>query len=243
MDGGQNNLAIGQFNLGGWGTGNGSPRGNLSIVKEDSDTNTRLSGAVFKFTHKVFSSESFVLKTDENGQAFKKDVIAGVYDVEEIVVPNGYVGMDKKEVLIVFNDQREVELKFKNDAIPFDLSVSKTWIDDEGNQIHPQIPIVFKLFADGELIRQVVMPKNQYKLTFVGLKKFNVDGELIDYKLYEEAIKGYESSIDYHQENQLFNVVNSLIPLEINDPLYPNEEVVPEETVEDLEIEEVTPVV
>ncbi len=87
------------------------------------------------------------------------------------------------------------------------IDVTKTW-DDANNQdnIRPE-SITVRLFAGTtEIDSKTITKDNDWKYTFVDLQKYDEDGAEIVYTIKEDAIEGYETSIDG------FNITNIHTP-------------------------------
>ena len=76
-------------------------------------------------------------------------------------------------------------------------TINKNWLDNENNDnIRPE-SIKVSLYANGELLEQVTITQNDnWTYTFEELPRY-ADGELIEYTIVEDEIKGYSTTIDY----------------------------------------------
>ena len=76
-------------------------------------------------------------------------------------------------------------------------TINKEWLDDEDNDgIRPD-SINVSLLANGKIIEKIVISKeNNWTYTFENLPRYS-NGEIIEYTIIEDELKGYTPSIDY----------------------------------------------
>ncbi|SFE40787.1 Collagen binding domain-containing protein [Peptostreptococcaceae bacterium pGA-8] len=190
------------------GNGVGEKPGRIKIVKIDQDNNTiRLKNAEFKVTSKE-TGESFIVVTDENGEAYTDLVKAGQYDVEEIIAPYGYVKEDKTYTVAVISDQLSEQV-FTNKKAETEVSVVKKWIGKTGTAA------TIRLLADGkELDRVTLTAATGWSHIFKNLPKFDrADGHEIKYTITEDKIDNYAAKITGDAKSG-FTVENRYIPPE-----------------------------
>ena len=90
------------------------------------------------------------------------------------------------------------------------VSGTKTWVDDNDRDgIRPE-SITINLLADGEVLDTIEVTEAEgWAWTFTDLYKFRDGGVEIVYTITEEAVEGYETTIDG------FNVTNTHAPAQI----------------------------
>jgi len=78
-----------------------------------------------------------------------------------------------------------------------ELTVTKSWIDDDNRDgIRPE-NITVRLHADGnEIISSVLSEENDWKCTIEKLPIYSESGALIDYTVTEDTVAGYDALID-----------------------------------------------
>ena len=77
-----------------------------------------------------------------------------------------------------------------------EVSVEKTWKDDNDVNSRP-LSITVNLLANGIEVKDMAVTKDtDWKYTFKDLPKYDDQGKLIVYTITEDAVPGYESSVD-----------------------------------------------
>ena len=117
------------------------------------------------------------------------------YTVEEETVEGYEVSIDGYDITNSYT------------PIVIDISGTKIW-DDADNQdgIRPD-EITLNLLANGvEIASQKVTAEDDWSYTFEGLARYENQGEEIEYTIEEEAVEGYEVSIDG------YDITNSYTP-------------------------------
>lgn len=95
----------------------------LTVIKYDAERTTKLSGATFRVS-KIEDGSSYLDRiTDTNGQFTIENLDPGVYSVQEIEAPSGYVKSDTEYHVELFNG-RNSQLVVTNDKKP-DLRIVK----------------------------------------------------------------------------------------------------------------------
>ncbi|WP_304427845.1 SpaA isopeptide-forming pilin-related protein [uncultured Clostridium sp.] len=89
-------------------------RGNIRIVKTDSDTGAKLAGAVFKLYRKSDNAEIKTVTTNSQGFGNISDVPYGEYYVKEITAPNGYILDSTKKFVNITKDNETYEISAPN---------------------------------------------------------------------------------------------------------------------------------
>ena len=113
-----------------------------------------------------------------------------VYTVEEVDVPEGYtvsVSGDASSGFTVTNTHKTETTE---------VNGSKTWVDDDDRDAIRPESITVNLLADGEVVdTKTVTEADGWKYSFTDLPKYK-DGKEIEYTVSEEAVEGYETTVD-----------------------------------------------
>nr|WP_297999994.1 SpaA isopeptide-forming pilin-related protein [uncultured Anaerotignum sp.] len=126
----------------------------LEIIKVDSKTKEPLANAKFKITKTEDDTVSEYV-TDENGKITIQDLQEGIYTVEEITAPDGYIlDTQHKEIELSAGDSKQ--LVYENTRKP-DLIITKTNVLTE----KPVPNTTFKIEFEGE--NGGVVPLGTYK--------------------------------------------------------------------------------
>ena len=83
-----------------------------------------------------------------------------------------------------------------HEAEKTDITVEKVWVDnDDERGLRPE-SVTINLLANGEKVDSKSVTKaDGWKYTFPGLPKYE-DGKEIEYTVTEEAVEGYETTVD-----------------------------------------------
>ncbi|WP_275532552.1 MSCRAMM family protein [Anaerotignum lactatifermentans] len=126
----------------------------LEIIKVDAKTKEPLANAKFKITKTEDDTVSEYM-TDENGKITIQDLPEGIYTVEEITAPDGYIlDTQHKEIELSAGDSKQ--LVYENTRMP-DLIITKTNALTE----KPVPNTTFKIEFEGE--NGGVVPLGTYK--------------------------------------------------------------------------------
>ena len=126
----------------------------LEIIKVDAKTEEPLANAKFKITKTEDDTVSEYM-TDENGKITIQDLSEGIYTVEEITAPDGYIlDTQHKEIELSAGDSKQ--LIYENTRKP-DLIITKTNVLTE----KPVPNTTFKIEYEGE--NGGVVPLGTYK--------------------------------------------------------------------------------
>lgn len=126
----------------------------LEIIKVDAKTEEPLANAKFKITKTEDDTVSEYM-TDENGRITIQDLPEGIYTVEEITAPDGYIlDTQHKEIELSAGDSKQ--LIYENTRKP-DLIITKTNVLTE----KPVPNTTFKIEYEGE--NSSVVPLGTYK--------------------------------------------------------------------------------
>lgn len=126
----------------------------LEIIKVDAKTEEPLANAKFKITKTEDDTVSEYM-TDENGKITIQDLSEGIYTVEEITAPDGYIlDTQHKEIELSAGDSKQ--LIYENTRKP-DLIITKTNVLTE----KPVPNTTFKIEFEGE--NGGVVPLGTYK--------------------------------------------------------------------------------
>ena len=131
----------------------------LEIIKVDAKTEEPLANAKFKITKTEDDTVSEYM-TDENGKITIQDLPEGIYTVEEITAPDGYIlDTQHKEIELSAGDSKQ--LIYENTRKP-DLIITKTNVLTE----KPVPNTTFKIEYEGE--NGSVVPLGTYKTDETG---------------------------------------------------------------------------
>ena len=194
-------IVEGEFDLGVAGWGQGDQWVKFKMKKVDSVTKEPLAGAKFKLSHKI--DENFTpieFTTDENGEYLHDYPINnGLYVLEELEAPEGYQKMPPQDVRILWDPQgggnQVFEFEIENTLKPINIKGQKEWFDENNDPIESQEDIAVSLFANGEKVRQQILPKGETEFEFKNLPQKDEDGKIIAYTVEEIETEGYTSSI------------------------------------------------
>ncbi|MDN6541571.1 MAG: Cna B-type domain-containing protein, partial [Alkalibacterium sp.] len=194
-------MVEGEFDLGvaGWGQGNKWVK--FKMKKVDSVTKEPLAGAKFKLSHKI--DENFTpieFTTDKNGEyEYDGHINNGLYVLEELEAPKGYEKMEPQDLRIFWDpdggDHQVFEFEVENTLEPISIKGEKEWFDENNEPIESQEDIAVSLYANGEKVRQQILPKGETAFEFKNLPQKDEDGKTIKYTVKEVEVAGYTTSI------------------------------------------------
>ena len=198
---GDTGIVEGEFDLGVAGWGQGDKWVKFKMKKVDSVTKEPLAGVKFRLSHKI--DENFrpiEFTTDENGEYEHNGYINnGLYVLEELEAPEGYQKMPPQDVRILWDPQgggnQVFEFEIENTLKPINIKGQKEWFDEHNKPIASQEDIAVSLFANGEKVRQQILPKGETEFEFKNLPQKDEDGKIIAYTVEEIETEGYTSSI------------------------------------------------
>ncbi len=199
---GDTGIVEGEFDLGVAGWGQGDKCVKFKMKKVDSVTKEPLAEAKFKLSHKI--DENFTpieFTTDENGEYLHDYpyINNGLYVLEELEAPEGYQKMPPQDVRILWDPQgggnQVFEFEIENTLKPINIKGQKEWFDEHNKPIASQEDIAVSLFANGEKVRQQILPKGETEFEFKNLPQKDEDGKIIAYTVEEIETEGYTSSI------------------------------------------------
>ena len=198
---GDTGIVEGEFDLGVAGWGQGDKWVKFKMKKVDSVTKEPLAGVKFRLSHKI--DENFrpiEFTTDENGEYEHNGYINnGLYVLEELEAPEGYQKMPPQDVRILWDPQgggnQVFEFEIENKLKPISIKGEKEWFDENNDPIESQEDIAVSLFANGEKVRQQILPKGETEFEFKNLPQKDEDGKIIAYTVEEIETEGYTSSI------------------------------------------------
>ena len=132
------------------------------------------------------------------------------YDIVEDIVEGYAASYDTNDDTV--DDKKQINTTITNTQT-VDITINKTWDDQDNHDgIRPEY-ITVNIFANGDLIDSIRITKDDnWKKVIEGLLKYK-NGVLITYTIEEETVDGYKTTIDG------FNITNT-------------HEVIPEEHIE-----------
>jgi len=111
-----------------------------------------------------------------------------VYTVQEVSV-EGYTSV------IIGDAATGYVITNTHVAETFEISGSKTWVDDDNASDTRPASITIHLYADGELVKSIkVTEEDDWSWTFTGLPKY-ANGKEITYTITEDAVDGYTTTV------------------------------------------------
>ena len=119
------------------------------------------------------------------------------YNVKEVGVPEGYTPE------VISNKENIYDFTITNTYIPevLDVSVTKSWNDEENLAGFRPKSITVKLLADGEEVKtQELSEENRWYYLFENLPKFK-SGKEIKYTVEEVDVKEYKQNITVDEKN------------------------------------------
>ena len=121
------------------------------------------------------------------------------YTLEEVTV-EGYTTIIEEGSYNITNYHKPETLTY---------TINKEWLDDEDNDgIRPD-SINVSLLANGKIIEKIVISKeNNWTYTFENLPRYS-NGEIIEYTIIEDELKGYTPSIDYGEYDEDNNSITT----------------------------------
>lgn len=214
-------------------------KGQLKVIKQDKETEEPLEGARFKLFDDTGELVGTLI-TDVNGQAITEEIPGGVYTLEEIEAPEGYViDGDPQEITLDFKENNIVEKVIPNNKIEpiiekTEVTVMKVW--EGGPTPRPNIDI--QLYRNGEAYGSpVTLSDGETEYTWADLDLTDENGEAYTYTVDElEISEGYEKSLS---EDNL-TIINTYV--EPEEPAEPEEPEEPEESEEPAEPEVPEPI-
>ncbi|GAA0441455.1 hypothetical protein GCM10008983_18270 [Lentibacillus halophilus] len=177
--------------------------GTVKLIKKDSVTNESLGKAKFKITNQE-TRQTFDLETNSNGVT-GEGVPFGTYSIEEINAPDGYkLTSNIDDFKIEPAKLKEVEVP--NDAV-INVTVDKIWVE-VNDKYRPDAVTVQVKDDDGVVKEKELTTDNDWQHTFNGLRKYDDNGNEIEYKVAEKNLEGYESEIKEPEDNS-YEITNT----------------------------------
>ena len=183
--------------------------------------NTPLSGVEFELSKANGSGGKTIIatpKTDTNGKIAFENMDEGTYYLRELATLDSTYILLSAPIEIVISSDNTVTVNYAVDGLVkvvtdlenntvievlnraqryISVSGSKTWVDYENKwNMRPDF-INVNLLANGNKIdAKKVDSSNGWKYEFSNLPKYNSNGEEIVYKITEDEVKGYTTSIN-----------------------------------------------
>lgn len=153
--------------------------------------------------------------TNEVGLLIIGNLEAGDYFFKEIKAPSNYeiIGDGIYEFSVPNPEEasQPIVLTVKNRPIPMEkinIDVVKKWEDRGQNISHPTITI--KLYDGDQLVKQAQLANGQLEHRFTNLDKYRSDRvTLIEYRVEEEAVVGYQEPVITGNMNDGFTITNT----------------------------------
>lgn len=156
-----------------------APKGQISVSKiwndNDNSADARPEQLVFNYTGPSGVSGQLVLKAEDNWTNLLETAVWGSYTFTEQLPADYTVDQASKTATISIEPgNRNAALSFTNTYVEpkGKLTVSKSWVGDQGNENYRPSTVNIEIFKDGESAGTASLPKsgeNPWKHTFEGL--------------------------------------------------------------------------
>ncbi len=132
-----------------------------------------------------------------SGYEIVDETITVIIDEDGNVTVSGDTGSKEAVIGHVVNVENKPSDETDDEPDHIDVEGAKTWDDEyDKDGIRPE-SITVRLYADGEAKESVTVTEaDGWKWSFSGLDKYRDDGTEIVYTVEEDAVNGYESSVD-----------------------------------------------
>ena len=185
----------------------------VNITKIDSETKKSVSGAVLVVKN---ASGKEVTKFTTSDKAYElKNLEAGIYTISEEKAPNGYKKSDEKVKFTVGNDDKTVNVEFKNDKIKNPVEISKKDAttseelpgahlvvkDSDGNVVDEWISTdkvhIIKGLKEGKFTLSETIAPEGYKLSTTTVEfEVKADGTTTKVEMLNEPMKNTKVKIN-----------------------------------------------
>ncbi|MCD7736854.1 MAG: Cna B-type domain-containing protein, partial [Lachnospiraceae bacterium] len=156
------------------------------------------------------NSWSYTWKDLERFDADGKEI---VYTVEELYVPDGY----KVSYTAKTGANGEYATVITNSLVKTDISVVKTWADDNDSAQKRPTYVRVQLYANGEKTGAVIWlhQDNGWTYTWKDLERYDKDGKEISYTVDELSVPdGYRKTTEVSADGRSYQITNTLTPTE-----------------------------
>ena len=141
-------------------------------------------------------------KYDENGQEIR-------YTVDEKEKSTNDLYFYDKEITEVQDNQATIRNTFKKPEDTTNVTVTKTWEDNNNENNKRPTAIKVEVKAEGQTVKEQIINKtnevsgnsNEWRYTFEDLPKYNEDGEEIEYTVEERAIG--ENDLEFYDKAKI----------------------------------------
>ena len=160
-----------------------------------------LAGAIFAVTADDTGEQVGTIETDENGVGTITGLIKQAYTVQEIQAPTGYV-LSEEPIKISkddFGNDLAISRDLVNQKEKTSVSGQKTWNDNDNQDGKRPSKITVNLLANGvKVASKEVKPDaaGTWAYHFDNLDVVDDAGNVIAYTVSEEAVEGYETTIE-----------------------------------------------
>ena len=180
-------------------------------IHKKGENGQALAGAVFAVIADDTNEQVGTITTDENGTGTITGLIKQAYTVQEIQAPTGYV-LSEEPIKISkedFGNDLAISREVVNKKEKTSISGQKTWNDNDNHDGKRPSKITVNLLANGSKVAsKEVKPdaEGNWLYQFDNLDVVDDAGNLIAYTVSEEAVAGYEATVEGT------NIINSRTP-------------------------------
>nr|WP_289038316.1 Cna B-type domain-containing protein [uncultured Allobacillus sp.] len=169
----------------------------VELTKVDEANQETLKGAVFELYEKESSTLLGTFTTDEDGRIFVKELSPGEHYFIEKEAPDGYL-LDEKPISFTIDEKatETVQVQAENTAIETTtIQGTKTWKDDDS--VDRPETIIVKLLQNGEVYEsKEVSEQTNWAYTFKDIPVTDDSLNEYDYRIEEQRVEGYQTTID-----------------------------------------------
>ena len=177
----------------------------VTITKIDDDTNKPLAGA--KFVVKDSAGKTVATWTSTTSSHVIKNLPNGTYTLQETEAPKGYILNDQVVEFTISDTNRNISIRFKNDAINKEATIIK--VDaTTGKPVAGAVLVVKD--ANGKVVEEFTTTTNAHVLKDLADGTYTVE-EKVAPKGYKKTDKVYSFTISDTNNKATITIKNELI--------------------------------